>query len=947
MASPLTAEKIPALLVHSPYLARLLTVYPDIASDFLIQGADKTAETVLSTLPAHTLILSEGGQTALMRELRHAKGKIALLTAIADISGYWPLVRVTAALSDLARHCVTVTLDALLLAAHTRGEITLPFPDAPSKQSGVIILAMGKLGAAELNYSSDIDLMVFFERGQLGYKGRHNEQHFMNKLAHDLVHILQERTPEGYVFRTDLRLRPDPASTPPAISTAAAYYYYESVGQNWERAAMIKASAIAGDTEAGQQFLKNLTPFMWRRNLDFAAINDIHSIKRQMDARQEKDIRLRGHNVKLGIGGIREIEFFVQIHQLIWGGRQPTLRIRPTCDTLRELVVLKHVKKEAADTLDSAYIFLRTLEHRLQMVNDEQTHTVPNTDAEIANIAAFMGFSSVHAFEQAFIAHVQAVHRIYASSFRSAEHLGDTGNLVFTGVTHDPDTLATLRGMGYVTPETVSEIVMGWHHGSKRATRTKRARELITEIMPTLLKRLAETANPDTAFLRFNDFLTNLPAGVQLFSLFNANPPLLGLIADIMGSAPMLAEHLSKSPSMLDAVLYSDFYDALPTREQMEKQWHDACSLSYDFDDAMNALRRFRNEKQFQAGVQLLRNMTTAQHTGHFLANLAELMVQETLEAVLKEFERSYGVMENGRFAVIGLGKLGSREMTFHSDIDLVFIYDVPSDDAISSGDKGLSASVYYNRLAQRLINTLSAMERDGRLYEVDTRLRPSGTQGLLAVSLDGLRKYFDELAWTFEYMAFTKARPVAGNNSLQGELSEFIRDCMAQLRDANKLLTDVADMRQRILKTHKGDDAWDIKYVRGGLIDIDFIAQYLLLLHAPVITEQHYPGRAADIFSWLGRHGKMAPDVVASLSDADSFLGQVFNMLRLCAGAEFKVDSIPPGLMKILCESAKLPDSDALRQRLIEVERFVFTQYNLHLNSGGTHESSSKQETL
>lgn len=913
-----------AVFGNSPYLSRLLLLYPYLLQDFTALGADKAYDCLQAAL---TVGRPDNNPQALMQWLRINKGKLALLVALCDISGAWPLEQVTGALSDFADACLHHALDALLQAAALRKEIQLPHLDSPSKDSGIIVLGMGKLGGHELNYSSDIDLIVFFEPDRLQYRGRHTEQHFMNKLAHDLVNIMQERTAHGYVFRTDLRLRPDPASTPPAVTTTAALYYYESVGQNWERAAMIKARPVAGDIEAGERFLKSIAPFMWRRSLDFAAINDIHSIKRQMDSTQGTDIQLSGHNIKLGQGGIREIEFYTQIHQLIWGGRQTSLRIRGTCDTLARLTDLNLIDTDLLDMLRESYAFLRKLEHRLQMVADEQTHSMPESAEGIAHISCFMGYPSLTQFEKDFLRCLNDVHTLYASSFQSAEQLGEEGNLVFTGVAHDPETLNTLRHMGYSYPEVISETVMGWHHGSRRATRTKRARELLTELMPVLLKRLSETANPDAAFLKFNEFLCNLPAGVQLFSLFNVNPHLLGLIADIMGSAPTLADTLSKSPELLDAVLYEDFYAALPSAVMLEQQLGEALAVAADFEEQMDGLRRFRNERQFQAGVQLLKRMISAQQAGAFLSTLADVVLHKALDVVQQEFTRTYGHIKDSRFAIIALGKLGSREMTFSSDIDLVFIYDVPDFEAISDGEKGFSASVYFNRFAQRYLNALSGMGREGRLYEVDTRLRPSGKQGLLAVSTKALAHYFEELAWTFEYMAFTKARVVYGTDSLKTELEDFIRSQLSKQRDLEKLRQDVLDMRQRIESEHGTGNPWDIKYVRGGLIDIDFMAQYLMLRHAPKAPGAK-PGSASEIFHWLQHTGRLEAHTATALIDADRFLGQIFNMLRLCCDRQFDEVSAPPGLKKLLVESVREEDFNTLKKRLIAIEHSVHQRY-------------------
>jgi len=914
-----------AVFGNSPYLSRLLLLYPALLRDMARIGAD-----VMLTRLADDLepIRIENDQAELMRQLRINKGKLALLTALADISGAWTLTQVTAALSDFAERSLSIAIDALLRVNHKRGEIEI----SESKNSGIIVLGMGKLGGRELNYSSDIDLVIFFEPEKLGYKGRQNEQHFMNKLAHDLVSIMQERTRDGYVFRTDLRLRPDPASMPPAIATIAAHYYYESVGQNWERAAMIKARVVAGDIAAGERFLAGIAPFMWRRSLDFASINDIHSIKRQMDSVGNKTIQLKGHNIKLGQGGIREIEFYTQIHQLIWGGREPALRLRGTCETLHKLVEFGQVDSNKEKILREAYEFLRKLEHRLQMIADEQTHELPETDAGMTHVAYFMGYENVGAFEKDALKYLNEVHTIYASSFRSADKLGDEGNLVFTGVSHDPETLETLRRMGYSQAETVSEIVMGWHHGKSRATRSKRARELLTELMPLLLKRLSETAQPDAAFLKFNDFLSQLPAGVQMFSLFNINPHLLGLIADIMGSAPMLALTLSKSPELLDAVLYEDFYGPLPSANHLSQQLDDILANLHDFEETLEGLRRFRNEKQFQAGVQLLKAMITARQAGIFLTGLAEIIIQKTLAAVSAEFARSYGHIKNSLFAIIGLGKLGSRELTFGSDIDLVFVYDAEDADALSDGAKKFSASVYFNRLAQRFLSVLSAMGRNGRLYEVDTRLRPSGDQGLLAVSIDTLAHYFDESAWTFEIMAFAKARIISGE-ALKEPLETLIRKQFTKPRDMEKLRADVIDMRERIEKEYGGKNPWDIKYVRGGLIDIDFIAQYLLLRHAPN-TPSVRGGSAAEIFDWLKRSDRLKAADADALIEFDRFLGQMFNMLRLCCDRSFDEATALPGLKKLLVASAKEKDFTGLKKRLIGVEAAVYEHYNRLLQS-------------
>ncbi len=907
-----------SLFVHSPFLAHLAGQHPALLEEINVKGPDACLDALLAERPVGASLNTD----ALMLHLRQAKAKTALLTAAVDLSGQWKLAQVTGALSRFAQNALTLTVDSLLAAAAARGEITVP-----AEGSGIIVLGMGKLGAGELNYSSDIDLIILYERERLNYRGRHTEQKFMNSLAHDMVRIMQERTPAGYVFRTDLRLRPDPASTPPAINTDAALNYYESVGQNWERAAMIKARPVAGDLAAGDAFLASVAPFMWRRNLDFAAIQDIHSIKRQMDTRTGRAITLPGHNIKIGVGGIREIEFFTQIHQLIWGGREPSLRLRGTCETLERLGQMGLVEKAAVDTLTTSYALLRTVEHRLQMINDQQTHSLPETKEELARVAEFCGYKSTKELEQALLPTLHAVHEIFASSFRSSEKLGDVGNLVFTGVSHDPDTLATLTGMGYKNPEVVSETVMGWHHGSRRCTRTKRARELLTELMPTLLKRLSETANPDAAFLKFDEFLGRIPAGVQLFSLFTQNPDLLGLIADIMGNAPQLAETLSRHPDLLDSVLYGDFYDSLPGREALHTQLAAQLAMAHDFGERMEAVRRFKNERQFQAGVQLLKGLADARICGTYLSRLADVVLEHTLREVTAEFEKSYGRIPGGAFCILAMGRLGSEEMTFGSDIDLTFIYDAPDMNAVSDGEKGFAASVYYNRLSQRLLNAITTMGREGRLYEADTRLRPSGTQGLSAVSLSAMEHYFNELAWTFEFMALTRARACAGTPLLMRAAGALIAMQLQKPRDAEVLQKDVIEMRARVEKEYPPRDCWDLKHARGGLMDIEFICQFLLLQHA-----HKQPGilarRGDEMLTKLQENNILSVESATQLTVCYSFLTRLLHAMRLSSPGWLEEPSAPPALKELLARNMQMQSFDALKAELSAIESKAFSQY-------------------
>src|SRR5215469_6571660 len=508
-----------AIFGNSPFLSTV--VIKEWA--FLTHLVEESADRVFGEVAAAIESTEDFGEDrpGLMRRLRIAKRQTALLAAVAELAGVWSLEDQTRALSRFAGAALGAAVRHLLRHAAGRGLISLPSLDAPECDSGLIVLGMGKLGGWELNYSSDIDLILLYDASRARVSTRDGTQSFFVRLARDLGRILDERTGDGYVFRTDLRLRPDPASTPPALSVAAALAYYESVGQNWERAALIKARAVAGDRVAGQNFLRELDPFIWRKNLDFAAIQDIHSIKRQINAyRGGGRIAVEGHDIKTGRGGIREIEFFAQTQQLIWGGRLRELRTGSTCEALRRLAGSSRIDPTTAAQLIDDYRFLRRLEHRLQMVDDAQTHVLPPDRAGIARIGVFLGYSKTDGFVTDLLGHLTSVEKHYADLFEQAPSLAGPGNLVFTGVEDDPQTLDTLVQLGFIKPATVAALVRGWHHGRLRATRSQRAREILTELLPELLRIFGATPHPDTALLRFDQFLSRLPAGVQFFSLF-------------------------------------------------------------------------------------------------------------------------------------------------------------------------------------------------------------------------------------------------------------------------------------------------------------------------------------------------------------------------------------------------------------------------------------------
>ncbi|TVR84233.1 MAG: bifunctional [glutamine synthetase] adenylyltransferase/[glutamine synthetase]-adenylyl-L-tyrosine phosphorylase [Rhodospirillales bacterium] len=831
-----TARLLDAVFAFSPFLSAAAERDAGFLLHLLSVGADQAREEVMAEVAQARAEAIDGADPS--RPLRVAKRRLALTAALADITGAWPLEEVTGALSDFADAALDCAADHLLAEAGQRGVLELPDPEAPGARSGLIILGMGKLGARELNYSSDIDLIVFYDTDRIDTKDPDRLQRHFVRLVHSLVRLMEQRTADGYVFRTDLRLRPDPSITPPALSVLAAETYYESLGQNWERAAFIKARPVAGDREAGEALLHRLRPFIWRKHLDFAAIQDIHSIKRQINAhRGGSRIAVGGHNIKLGRGGIREIEFFAQTQQLIWGGRVPELRAISTVAALQALVAHGQTESATAESLIAAYRFLRRLEHRIQMIHDEQTHQLPKRSADLAHVAAFFGATDLAGFEAEVLTHLRAVEKAYGALFDDAPTLslanGAAGNLVFTGDEADPETMETLRHLGFSHPGTVDTVVRTWHRGRYRATRSTRARQILTELMPLLLKALADTPDPDAALLTFDRFLAGLPAGVQVFSLFHANPPVLALVAEIMGGAPRLAARLAGQPSLLESVVMPDFFDAPPGIDDLTSELDAALIRAEDPQDVLDLMRRWANDRKFQVGVQELRCTLAPALAALAYSNIAEVSIRTLLARVEDDFARDHGRVAGCDMAVIAMGKLGGREMTATSDLDLIFVYTTPDEGAASDGRRSLSASHYFARLSQRFINAVTAPTPEGTLYEVDMRLRPSGRAGPIAVSFAAFERYQRDDAWTWERMALTRARAVAGPAALVVAIEQVIGEVLKQERDEAALVRAVADMRLRMDAEHHTDSIWEVKHIRGGLVDVEFIAQYLQLRHA------------------------------------------------------------------------------------------------------------------
>lgn len=871
-------------------------------------------------------------EAGVMRALRLLKQDLALTLGLADIAGAIDLDNVTSALAGFADASLTAAIRFCLRDLARRNKFVPVDPDEPERDSGLIVLAMGKHGANELNYSSDIDLIILYDPHKAPMAGGAEAPVEFVRLTRRLVKIMQDRTEDGYVFRTDLRLRPDPGATPLAMSVPAALVYYESLGQNWERAALIKARPCAGDIQAGDSFLEEIVPFIWRKYLDFAAIADVQSIKRQIHMHKGHSvIAVAGHNVKLGRGGIREVEFFVQTQQLIAGGRNTALRGRRTLDMLNALYEADWIRAKPKNDLTCAYRFLRDVEHRIQMLNDEQTQLLPKDEDGLWRISQLMGFGDLKDFEAAFLQHLQRVQHHYSELFEDEPGLSsDVGNLVFTGDDHDPGTLETLERLGFSQPAEAASIVKSWHFGRYPCTRSTKARERLTEMHPTLLGALAATDNADTALRAFDSFLAKLPAGVQLFSLLRSNPQLLTLLATTMGAAPRMADTVSKRVHVLDAVLDPAFFGAMPSVSEFRVGLDRTLEQSRFYEEALDRARIFAQEQQFLIGLRLISDTLTADRVGFALARLAEVIVGRLLTQVIAHVGETHGVVPGGNVAVLAMGKLGGREMTASSDLDLILLYEAPEDVKQSDGSRPLAVSQYYIRLTQRLVTALSAPTAEGSLYEVDFRLRPSGNAGPLATNLDGFISYQQKDAWTWEHMALTRGRVIASTTPEFAEkISNSIRQTLVQPRDRSKLADDVRSMRARIEKEKGTRDIWDLKQVAGGLVDIEFIAQFLQLVYADENPEVLAQGTEQALEN-LRDAGALDQGNAELLLEALRLYQRLTQVLRLALEGKFVPEDAPRGVLDLLVQASGSPTFERLQTELADLQekvRAVFVQ--------------------
>ena len=897
----------------SPYLAGLARGRPAMLGQILAEAPQARLAAILADT-ARLETAPGGGDVS--RRLRELKAETHLLTALADLAGVWDLDAVTRALTLFADAALRVALAEAARGEIERGRLRPAAGGEAGPVPGLFCIAMGKYGAFELNYSSDIDFSVFFDPDALPVAQGVEPQALAVRLTQATAELLQARTHHGYVFRVDLRLRPDPSSTPIAAPVGAALDYYESVGQNWERCAYIKARVAAGDLAAGARFLAELRPFIWRRNLDFAAIADIHAIKRQIHVHKvDERMEAKGADLKLGRGGIREIEFYAQTQQLILGGRDARLRAGRTLDALAALAETGHIEPAAATELSAAYQRLRALEHRAQMVGDHQTHKLPESDSERRRIAALAGEADLRRFDAGVGRLLRAVNARYGELFPDDEDLSSRfGSLVFTGVEDDPETLKTLHRMGFSEPARISAAIRAWHHGRIAATRTERGRELFTRLTPRLLEAAQATGAADAAFARFAEFFAGLSSGVQVQSLFLAQPKLFELVVEVMAIAPRLAAILARRPVALDALMDRAFFQPVDAGEHEAALEAAIARLGPGFEAAMDAARQTHREHSFRIGVQVMSGAAHAAEAGAAFADLADACVQALAPAALAETLRLGGDFP-GEVAVVALGRCGSREMNAGSDLDLMTVYQA-SDPAAQSALKGWGAETVYARFTQRLIAALSAPTAEGGLYQVDMRLRPSGTAGPVAVSLAALSDYYAREAETWEFLALTRARVVwatrpAFASTTQGAIEAALR----RPRDPAATAAAVRDMRALMAKELGDKGFWDLKRSPGGLVDIEFAGQYLQIVHAGAGG----PLRAhtGEALAALEAAGLGDAAMLKMLREAWTLQQDLSQVLKVALEDEIDPSHEPKALRRLLAKAGGARDYPALARRL------------------------------
>jgi glutamate-ammonia-ligase adenylyltransferase len=823
----------------------------------------------------------EGAAADVMAGLRRERTGYSLALAIADLAGAFPLERVFDELSDLADRAVE---RAIAAAIEER------YPGAAAV--GFAALALGKLGGRELNYSSDLDLIFLFDPATLPRREREDVGQAAVRIGQRVVELLQKPTEDGFAFRIDLRLRPAPEVTPISLPVDAAISHYESSALTWERAAFIRARHCAGDAEVSRYFLEAIHPFVWRRSLDFGAMREIQAVSGQIrDHYSGGQLFGPGFDLKRGRGGIREIEFFTQIHQLIHGGREPALRLPGTLSALPALVQAERVQADEASALTEAYRLLRTIEHRLQMVDDRQTHALPQEPEAIDRVARLHGLEAGSDLLALLEPHVSRVAAIYgAVAPQEAPQLA-----------HDSHALREqMSRLGFPDAGAAAARVEGWRSGKPRALRTAAARQAFESMLPGLVEALGHAPDPVQAINRFDRLVERLPSGVNLFRLLEARPALAQHLADIISHAPALAEQLGRRPALFDGLIDASAFEPARSVEEMAADFGRAERPDEDYQMVLDRVRARVNGARFALGAQIVLGKADPLEVARGYGRVAETAIRLLASAAIREFTRRHGRVPGSDLVILGLGRLGGGELTHASDLDIVYLFS-GSHEGASDGEKPLRTADYFNRLAPRVSGALSVPTAAGPLYDVDLRLRPSGRDGLLAVSMDSFADYQRTSAWTFEHMALARARPVFGPADAQGQLAGIVAELLRIQRDPAEVAADAAAMRAEIARHKPAKGVFDIKLGDGGLVDLEFLVQTLQLSHHVGLTP-----RLDEAIAQLIEAGLLP----AELIEAHRLLTRMLVTMRLVSPESAEP---PPASRTLVANACRVANWDAL----------------------------------
>ena len=868
---------------HSPFLREALRAHPDIAESFASDGAEASI----------ALALQAPGESADIR-LRTQRLRLALAAALGDLAGELSLEQVTAALSDFADRAID---EAVKTAIAER----VPGADP----QGFAVIAMGKLGSRELNFSSDVDLILLFDPARLPRRERDDPGEAAVRIGRRMIELLQKRTAEGYVARVDLRLRPSPEVTPIVLPVDAAISHYESSALPWERAAFIRARACAGDIALGEKFLKAIELFVWRRSLDFGVIDEVRQISARIRDHFAQGARIGpGYDLKRGRGGIREVEFFVQIQQTIHGGRDSSVRLPATLDAISSLVSAGRLEPKTAQELTEAYRALRTIEHRLQMVDDAQTHSLPATGEALDNLAHLHGAADGRGLLEDLEPHVERAGAIFDS-------LSPEGH---SGLSNDADILkGELSGMGFAAPDAAARHVFDWRSGKARSLRSPAAQQAFESMLPGLMQAIAEGADPHHALNRLGDIVERLSTGVNFFRLLQARPGLGRLLAKILAHAPALADQLARRPELFEGLFDASSFEMPPPPEEFAALLT-AEMRGHPYDVALDRVRRRVNERRFALGVQLIDQRRDPLEVALGYARVAEGALIALAQAAVAEFEQAHGRFGEGELIILGLGRLGGCALTHASDLDIIYLHSAQPG-TVSDGPKPLGPNDYFNRLASRVTAALSVPTAAGPLYDVDVRLRPEGAKGMLVVSLDAFERYQREEAWTWEHMALCRARPVFGSTAARERTARIIDEVLAQPHDPAKVVADAAKMRADMARHKPPQSKLDVKLGPGGLVDLEF-AVHVLQLSRHVGVE---PRLDIAIDALI-----MAKLVAAQISDAQKLLTRMLVMMRLVAPGDIKPTGATWQLVAEACGASSwdelLAEHDAARQSIAEL---------------------------